>query len=53
MPQSKLSRHTLAFGLIVTASLALYPAARSGMTWVIWGLLGLLVGAALIALTTR
>ena len=53
MPQSKLSRHTLAFGLTVFASIALYPAARAGTLWTIWGLLGLLIGAALIALTTR
>ena len=32
MLQSKLSRHTLAFGIIVIASLLLYPVAEGGKT---------------------
>lgn len=50
MLQSKLSRHSLAFGLIVIASALLYPAAQGDKTSLIWLLLTLIVFAAFITL---
>ncbi|MBT3190692.1 MAG: hypothetical protein HN736_14730 [Anaerolineae bacterium] len=50
MLQSKLSRHTLAFGIIVIASLLLYPVAEGGKTPLIYLLLILIVFAAFITL---
>ncbi len=50
MLRTKLSRHSLAFGMIVIASLLLYPAAEGEQTLLIYFLLALIFLAALIAL---
>jgi len=53
MLQSKLSRHSLSFGMIVIASALLYPAAQNGITAAIWLLTSLIVLAAILTLVTR
>lgn len=50
MLQSKLSRYTLAFALIVAASVILYPAAQSKSELIIWILLALIIAAAILTI---
>ena len=50
MLHSKLSRHAFAFGLIVVASLTLYPAAKGEKTLIVYLLLALIIFAALLTL---
>jgi hypothetical protein len=53
MQQSKPTRHTLAFGIIVTASLALYPATKGDKIFIIWLLLALIVAATTLTLREK
>ena len=53
MLHSKLSRHTLAFGMIVIASFALYPAAHGNKTLLIWLLLALVLSAAVLTIKEK
>lgn len=53
MLRTKLLRHTLAFSLILGASTALYPAAKSQNRLVIWILLAFIGIAALLTITNR
>lgn len=52
MLKDRFKRHALAFLILVSASTALYLAARSGSTAVLWGLMGLNIMAALLVLLT-
>lgn len=53
MLRSKLARHSLAFGLILFASFALYPAAQRGNDLLIRILLAIAAGAALLTLIDK
>jgi len=53
MLKNKFNRHTIAFLTIALASILLYPAAMLGMTSVTWPLLGLVLLAAILTLTTK
>ncbi len=53
MLHSKLSRHSLAFGMIVIASFALYPAAQGEKTLIIWLLLALILSAAALTIKEK
>jgi hypothetical protein len=53
MLQSKASRHTFAFGIIVIASFALYPAAKGEKLFATWLLLALIVAAAILTLREK
>ena len=53
MLHSKLSRYTLAFGIIVIASFALYPAAQGEKSLLIWLLLALIVSAATLTIKEK
>ncbi len=53
MLRTKLSRHTLAFGIITGASIALYFAAQAKSDLLIWGLLALVCAAALLAISEK
>jgi hypothetical protein len=50
--KNKFNRHTIAFVTIALASIFLYPAAQAGLFVITWILLGLVLLAALTALTT-
>lgn len=50
MLRTKLSRHTLAFSLILGASIALYPAAQTKNDLLIWALLALIGSAAILTI---
>jgi hypothetical protein len=53
MLRNKLNRHTTAFLTIALASILLYPAAQAGMASAIWLLLGLVILAAILTLSTK
>lgn len=53
MLQSKRTRHTLAFGIIVTASFALYPITKGEKIFITWLLLALIVAAAILTLREK
>jgi len=53
MLKNKFNRHTIAFLAISVASILLYPAAQAGLTVATWLLLGLVVLAAILTLTTK
>jgi len=53
MLKNKFNRHTIAFMTIALASIFLYPAALAGLATVIWPLLGLVLLAAILTLTTK
>lgn len=50
MLRTKLSRHTLAFSLILGASITLYPAAQTKNDLLIWALLALIGSAAILTI---
>lgn len=50
MLRTKLSRHTLAFALIVATSILLYPVAQSKNDLIIWILLALVSAAAILTI---
>ncbi len=50
MLRTKLSRHTIAFGLIVASSIALYPAAQAKSNLAIWTLLAIISAAAILTI---
>ena len=50
MLRTKLLRHTLAFSLILGASIALYPAAQAKNDLLVWGLLALIGIAATLTI---
>ena len=50
---NKFNRHTTAFLTITLASILLYPSTQAGMTSVVWFLLGLVIIAALLTLSTK
>jgi len=53
MLKTKFKRHTTAFLIIALASIFLYPVAQSGLITFTWSLLGLVILAALLILTTK
>jgi len=48
--KDKLTRHSIAFGLIVVASILLYLAAQAGSSVVIWVLLAFILAGDLLVL---
>ena len=53
MLKNKFTRHTISFLAIALASVCLYPIAQTEMATFTWLLLGLILAAALITLTTK
>lgn len=53
MLKNKFNRYTIAFLIIVLASISLYPIAKAGLMLVTWLLLGLIFLAALLTLSTK
>jgi glucan phosphoethanolaminetransferase (alkaline phosphatase superfamily) len=53
MLQSKLSRYTLALGIIVIASFALYPTTQGEKNLLVWLLLALILTAAAITIKEK
>jgi hypothetical protein len=53
MLKNKFNRQTSAVVTILLASIFLYPAAQAGMMSAIWPLLGLVVMAAILTLSTK
>ena len=53
MLKNKFNRHTIAFLTIALASILLYPAAQAGLESAIWPLLGLVILATTLTLTTK
>lgn len=53
MLKNKFNRHTTAFLTIALASILLYPAAQAGLASIIWLILGLIVLAAILTLSTK
>jgi hypothetical protein len=51
--KTKFSRYTTAFLTIALASILLYPSALAGMASGVWILLGLVIAAALLTLSTK
>jgi hypothetical protein len=51
--KNKFNRHTIAFVTIALASIFLYPTAQARLFIITWILLGLVILAALTALTTK
>jgi len=53
MLKTKFNRHTIAFLTIALASMLLYPLAQAGLVTYTWSLLGLVILAAVLTLTTK
>jgi len=53
MLKNKFNRHAIAFLIIALASISLYPIAQAGLPSVSWPLLGLIVLAAFLTLSTK
>jgi hypothetical protein len=53
MLKNKFNRHTTAFLTIALASVLLYPAAQVGLASVSWPLLGMIILAAILTLSTK
>jgi uncharacterized MnhB-related membrane protein len=53
MLRTKLERQIIAFVVIALASILLYPLSQAGMVTLTWALLGLIILAAILTLTTK
>lgn len=53
MLKTKFNRHTTAFLTIALASILLYPLAQTGLVLLTWSILGLIILAAILTLTTK
>jgi hypothetical protein len=53
MLKNKFNRHTIAFLTIALSSILLYPSAQAGAAKSTWFLLGLVILAAILTITTK
>ena len=53
MLKNKFNRHTIAFLTTTLASILLYPLAQAGLVMFTWSLIGLVILAAILTLTTK